>query len=104
MTTTHNTSQTVQTSVSFFEHLRVDDPDSRIMVDANIFASSTPRQNDFMTFKVGSATFYLHGSDGMTLEDVLSCVHHSVCDLADAIAVKRDELSALRHPGIGAPE
>ena len=104
MTTTHNTSHVTQTMVSFFEHLRVADPDSRIMVDAYISASSTPRRNDFMTFKIGSATFYLHGSDGVTLEDVLSCVHHSVCDLADAIAVKREELSALRHPGIGAAE
>ena len=104
MTTTHNTSQTVQTSVSFFEHLRVADLDSRIMVEANIFAGPTPRQNDFMTFKIGSATFYLRGSDGLTLEDALSCAHHSMCDLADAIAVKREELSALRHPEIGAAE
>ena len=104
MTTTHNTSQTVQTSVSFFEHLRVDDLDSRIRVDANIFAESEARPDDFMTFKIGSATFYLQGSDGIALEDALSCAHHSMCDLADAIAVKREELSALRHPEIGSAE
>ena len=104
MTTTHNTSYATQTTVSFFEHLRVADPDSRIMVDANIFAGPTPRQNDSMTFKIGSATFYLQGSNGLTLEDALSCAHHSMCDLADAIAAKREELSALRHPEIGSAE